>query len=62
MAYLLTTDFIEHVFSWYPEIDNIYARIKPNNIASINAAKLSGFTLDEDGRYVYSRTINKMKK
>lgn len=55
LGYLLTQDFIEHVFIKYPEIDNIYARINSNNEASKKTALLSGFVLDEDGRYVYQR-------
>lgn len=55
LAYLLTKDFCDHVFEWYPDINNIYARIKTNNIGSIKAAEMSGFKLDQDDRYVYSR-------
>lgn len=55
LAYLLTQDFCDYVLEWYPDIDNIYARIKTNNVGSIKAAEMSGFKKDEDGRYVYSR-------
>lgn len=55
LAYLLTQDFCDYVFEWYPDIDNIYARIKMNNIGSIKAAEMSGFKQDDEGRYVYSR-------
>ena len=55
LAYLLTQDFVDHVLEMYPEIDGVYAKINPNNIASTKAAILTGFELDEDGRYIYRR-------
>ena len=61
LAVLLTTDFVEHVFEWYPELDEVYAKIDPNNTASIKAAINSGFEQGYGGRYVM-RNMNKRIK
>lgn len=61
LAVLLTTDFVEHVFEWYPELDEVYAKIDPNNTASIKAAMNSGFEQGYGGRYVM-RNMNKRIK
>ena len=61
LAVLLTTDFVEHVFEWYPELDEVYAKIDPNNTASIKAAINSGFEQGYGGIY-FMRNMNKRIK
>jgi RimJ/RimL family protein N-acetyltransferase len=61
LGYLLTQDFCDNVFLEYPNVNELYAKINPNNIGSIKTAELSGFVKDEDGRFVYRRVpIKKM--